>query len=69
MFASIAETNSVLDIILGDYLDTKEKRKKGQKTFKHLHEYLMYMLNNKNQLISLQAKVYRKHGLLPPIMY
>ena len=27
--ASIAETNSVLDIILGNFLDVKETRKKG----------------------------------------
>ena len=58
--ASIAESNSFLDIILGNYLDTKENRKKGQKTFKDLHEYLMYIMNNENQLISLQAKVYHK---------
>ncbi len=55
--ASITETNSVLDIILGDYLDIKETRKKGQKTFKHLLEYLTYVLNNENSLNLLQAKV------------
>jgi len=56
--ASIADTNSILDILLGDYLETKEKRRKGQKTFKHLHEYLMYVLKNEQQLHLLQAKVY-----------
>ena len=55
--ASIAETNSVLDIVLGNYIETKETRRKGQKTFKHLHEYLMYVLKNENQLHLLQAKV------------
>ncbi len=55
--ASITETNSALDIILGDYLDIKETRKKGQKTFKHLLKYLTYVLNNENSLSLLQAKV------------
>ncbi len=55
--ASIAETNSFLDILLSDYLETKETRKKGQKTFKHLHEYLMYVLKNKQKLDLFQAKV------------
>ncbi len=55
--ASIAETNSVLDIELGDYTETKETRRKGQKTLEHLHEYLIYVLKNENQLHLLQAKV------------
>ena len=55
--ASIADTNSILDILLDDYLETKETRRKGQKTFKHLHEYLMYVLKNKQQLDLLKAKV------------
>ena len=55
--ASIAETNSVLDIVLGNCIETKETRRKGQKTFKHLHDYLMYVLKNENQLHLLQAKV------------
>ena len=55
--ASIADTNSILDILLDDYLETKETRRKGQKTFKHLHEYLMYVLKNEQQLDLLKAKV------------
>ena len=55
--ASIADTNSILDILLGDYLKTKETRRKGQKTFKHLHEYVIYVLKNEQQLHLLQAKV------------
>ncbi len=52
--ASIADTNSILDILLGDYLEIKET---GQKTFKHLQEYLMYVFKNKQKLDLLQAKV------------
>ena len=55
--ASIADTNSILDILLGDYLKTKETRRKGQKTFKHLHKYVIYVLKNEQQLHLLQAKV------------
>ena len=44
-------------IDVGDYIETKETRRKGQKAFKHLHEYLMYVLKNENQLHLLQAKV------------
>ena len=55
--ASIANTNSVLDVILSDYIDIKESRKKGQRTFKHLFEYIMYVLNNENQSSLLEAKV------------
>jgi hypothetical protein len=55
--ASISDTNSVLDILLGDYLETKETRRKGQKTFKHLLEYVLYVLQNEHTLQILQAKV------------
>ena len=46
--ASIANTNSVLDVILSEYLDIKETRKKGQRNYKHLFEYLTYVLTNEN---------------------
>ena len=55
--ASIANTNSVLDVILSEYLDIKETRKKGQRNYKHLFEYLMYVLTNENQKSLLEAKV------------
>jgi len=55
--ASIADTNSVLDILLGDYLNNKETRRKGQRTFKQFFEYLMYVLKNDEKLHELQAKV------------
>ena len=55
--ASISETNSVLDILLEDYILTKETRKKGQKTFKHLYDYLTYILSSETRTNQLQAKV------------
>ena len=58
LVASVAKTNLVLDVILSDYLDIKETRKKGQRTFKHLFEYLMHVLTNENQTAPLlKAKV------------
>ncbi len=62
--ASIASTNSVLDIILCDYIDITESRKKGQKTFKHFLEYLMYVLTNENKLALLQTKVEREYAFI-----
>ena len=55
--AAIADTNSVLDIVLGDYLVVQETRKKGQKTYKHFYEYLMYTISNGAKLFQLQNKV------------
>ena len=55
--ASIAETNSVLDILLGDFIEVKETRKKGQKTFKNLHDYIMFIMNNEKNLELFKAKV------------
>ena len=55
--ASIADTNSVLSILLEDYILTRETRKKGQKTFKHLYDYLTYILSSETRTNQLQAKV------------
>ena len=55
--ASIADTNSVLGILLEDYILTIETRKKGQKTFKHLYDYLTYILSSETRTNQLQAKV------------
>ena len=55
--ASIAEPNSVLDIVLGDYLVVKETRRKGQKTYKHFYEYLIEIVSNGAKLFHLQNKV------------
>ena len=55
--ASISETNSVLDILLEDYILTKETRKKGQKTYKHLYDYLTYIFSSETRTNQLQNKV------------
>ena len=55
--ASIAEESSVLDILLTDYLIIKETRKKGQKTYKHFHDYLDYVLTNDTKIKELDNKV------------
>ena len=55
--ASIADTNSVLGILLEYYILTIETRKKGQKTFKHLYDYLTYILSSETRTNQLQAKV------------
>ena len=55
--ASIAETNSVLDILLDDYIVVKETRKKGKKTYRHFYDYLLTVFSNNNKFIALQSKV------------
>ena len=55
--ASIAEQDSVLEVILCEYIIVQENRKKGQRTFKNFHEYLMFILFSENKLIQLQSKV------------
>ena len=55
--ASIAQESSVLDILLTDYLIAKETRKKGQKTYKHFHEYLVSVLTNDTKKKDLDIKV------------
>ncbi len=55
--ASIAASFSVLDILLSDYLDIKENRKKGQKTYKQFYDYLMYIINDESKKQKLQRKV------------
>ena len=55
--ASIAEQDSVLEVILDEYIRVQENRKKGQRTFKHFHEYLMFILLSENKLIQLHLKV------------
>ncbi len=58
--ASIADVNSALEILLGDFIHVTETRKKGQRTFKHLHEYIMFIMQNEEKLSLLQAKVIHK---------
>ena len=59
--ASISEENSLLDFLLVDYLTVKEKRKKGQRTFKHLHHYMSTVLHEDIQLVRIDKLVYRIH--------
>ena len=56
--ASISEENSLLDILLIDYLTVKETRKKGQRTFKHLHHYISTVLHEQIELIRIDELVY-----------
>ena len=55
--ASISETNSVLDIILNDYIVAKETRKKGQKTYKSLYEYMTFVWSDVTKRNLLDKKV------------
>ena len=55
--ASIANEFSVLQMLLDDYIEVKETRKKGQRTYKHFHEYLVSVLTNETKTNALQTKV------------
>ena len=55
--ASIAESNSVLDILLSDYIVAQETRKKGQRTYKHFYEYVISVFSNDIKKRALQTKV------------
>jgi len=55
--ASIAEDNSVLQILLDDYVVAQETRKKGQRNYKHFYEYFMSVFNSKKNTSQLQNKV------------
>ena len=48
--ASISAENSLLDILLVQFIDYQETRKKGQKTYKSLHKYICTVLHDKNEL-------------------
>ena len=56
--ASLSEPLSVIDVLLSDYLYTKENRKKGQKTYKHLYEFLTSILFCDKNKVVLQQKVF-----------
>ncbi len=56
--ASISETNSVLDILLNDFIDAQETRRKGQKNFKHFYEYFTLVLSDATKRAFLDAKVF-----------
>ena len=56
--ASIAEENSVLQLLIDDYVVAKETRKKGQKTYKHFYEYLMSVFISEISIRKLQLKVH-----------
>jgi len=56
--ASISEENSLLDFLLLDFLNVKEKRKKGQRTFKHLLHYISTVLHEDIQLLRIDQSVY-----------
>jgi hypothetical protein len=56
--ASISEENSLLDFLLLDFLNVKENRKKGQRTFKHLLHYISTVLHEDIQLLRIDQSVY-----------
>ena len=56
--ASISEENSLLDFLLLDFLNVKERRKKGQRTFKHLLHYISTVLHEDIQLLRIDQSVY-----------
>ena len=62
--AAIASTNSVLDIFLSNYIHIKESRRKGQKTFKNLHEFILYILTNEIKFAEFQAKVTMESNII-----
>jgi hypothetical protein len=55
--ASIAEENSVLQILIDDYVVAKETRKKGQKTYKTFYDFLMSVFMSESKTSQLQLKV------------
>ena len=48
--AAISAENSLLDILLVQFINYQETRKKGQKTYKSLHKYICTVLHDPNQL-------------------
>ena len=55
--ASISTEDSLLDQLLVEYIDVQEHRKKGQKTYKNLLQYISTVLHDKTQLHRLKQKV------------
>ena len=51
--ASISSENSLLDILLVQFINYQETRKKGQKNYKSLHKYICTVLHDENQLKKL----------------
>jgi hypothetical protein len=56
--ASISNEFSLLENLRVDYLNYQEKRKKGQRTFKHLHHYMSTVLHESDQLERIERIVY-----------
>ena len=59
--ASISSDNSLLECLLVEYIDVVEKRKKGQKTFKHLLQYVNYVLHDVKHLVRIDKLVLYSH--------
>ena len=62
--ASISSDNSLLECLLVEYIDVVEKRKKGQKTYKHLLQYVNYVLHDVNHLVRIDKLVLYTHIIL-----
>jgi hypothetical protein len=55
--ASISSENSLLDILLVQFINYQETRKKGQKHYKTLHKYICTVLHDKNELKKIDQLV------------
>ena len=55
--ASISNESSAIDILLTNYLTTCKKRRKGERTFKNLHEFIKFVMNNETNLSLLDEQV------------
>ena len=55
--ASISAEESLLDILLVKYIDYQETRKKGQKTYKSLHQFICNILHDENNLNQIDQLV------------
>jgi hypothetical protein len=55
--ASISNDGSTLEILLTKYLTYCEERKKGQKTFKNLIDFIKHVLFNENNLEIFEQEV------------
>ena len=55
--ASISNDGSALEILLTKFLTACEERKKGQKTFKNLSDFIKHVLFNETNLAILEDEV------------
>ena len=55
--ASISNESSAIDILLTNYLTTCENRRQGERTFKNLHEFIKFVMNNETNLSLLDEQV------------